>query len=157
MTGAALGAITAIAFGIRFPFLPFAGTMVMAILFAFLPLLVILGLAYKLDYSLSTNTIILAGGSGCGKSAYAEALCARLPKPRFYIAAMRPFGEESIQRIARHRNLRKDKRRAGTRSGHHIRTRAVIYAAAYLILFPALWALLCAAGCVSCWPGKRIQ
>ena len=59
--GASLGAVLAIAFGIRFPGLPFAGTMIMAILFAFLSLLVILGLAYKLDYSLSTNTIILIG------------------------------------------------------------------------------------------------
>ena len=33
----------------------------LAILFAFISLLVILGLAYKLDYSLSTNTIILIG------------------------------------------------------------------------------------------------
>lgn len=60
-SGAALGAVIAIAFGITFPKLPFAGTMVMAILFAFLSLLIILGLAYKLDYSLSTNTIILIG------------------------------------------------------------------------------------------------
>ena len=60
-SGAALGAVIAIAFGISFPFLPLAGTMVMAILFAFLSLLIILGLAYKLDYSLSTNTIILIG------------------------------------------------------------------------------------------------
>lgn len=60
-SGAALGAVTAIAFGISFPFLPFAGTMILAILFAFLSLLIILGLAYKLDYSLSTNTIILIG------------------------------------------------------------------------------------------------
>lgn len=60
-SGAALGAVTAIAFGITFPTLPFAGTMVMAILFAFLSLLIILGLTYKLDYSLSTNTIILIG------------------------------------------------------------------------------------------------
>ena len=60
-SGAALGAVIAIAFGISFPALPFAGTTVMAILFAFLSLLTILGLAYKLDYSLSTNTIILLG------------------------------------------------------------------------------------------------
>lgn len=60
-SGAALGAVVAIAFGLRFPFLPFAGTVVMAILFAFLSLLIILALAYKLDYSLSTNTIILIG------------------------------------------------------------------------------------------------
>ncbi|MEI3424908.1 MAG: iron chelate uptake ABC transporter family permease subunit [Christensenellales bacterium] len=39
----------------------FAGTMVMAILFAFISLLIILGLAYRLDFSLSTNTIILIG------------------------------------------------------------------------------------------------
>ena len=60
-SGASLGAVLAIAFGITFPSLPFAGTMVMAILFAFLSLLIILGLSYKLDYSLSTNTIILIG------------------------------------------------------------------------------------------------
>lgn len=60
-SGAALGAVIAIAFGITFPALPFAGTMVMAILFAFLSLLIILGLTYRLDYSLSTNTIILIG------------------------------------------------------------------------------------------------
>lgn len=60
-SGASLGAVIAIAFGITLPGLPFAGTMVLAILFAFLSLLVILGLSYKLDYSLSTNTIILIG------------------------------------------------------------------------------------------------
>ena len=60
-SGAALGAVIAIAFGISFPGIPFAGTMIMAILFAFLSLMIILSLAYKLDYSLSTNTIILIG------------------------------------------------------------------------------------------------
>ena len=60
-SGAALGAVIAIAFGITFPAIPFAGTMIMAILFAFLSLMIILSLAYKLDYSLSTNTIILIG------------------------------------------------------------------------------------------------
>ena len=60
-SGASLGAVLAIALGVTIPGLPFSGTMVMAILFAFLSLLVILGLAYKLDYSLSTNTIILIG------------------------------------------------------------------------------------------------
>ncbi len=60
-SGAALGAVVAIAFGIRFPLVPFAGTMVLAILFAFLSLMIILALAYRLDCSLSTNTIILVG------------------------------------------------------------------------------------------------
>ncbi len=60
-SGASLGAVIAIAFGITLPSLPLAGTMVMAILFAFLSLIIILTLAYKLDYSLSTHTIILIG------------------------------------------------------------------------------------------------
>lgn len=60
-TGASLGAAVAIVFGITLPSLPFAGTMVMAILFAFLSLIIVLSLAYRLDYSLSTGTIILLG------------------------------------------------------------------------------------------------
>ena len=60
-SGASLGAVLAIAFGVSFPGLPFGGTVVLAVIFAFLSLLIILGLAYKLDYSLSTNTIILIG------------------------------------------------------------------------------------------------
>ena len=60
-SGASLGAVLAIALGITFPGLPFAGTMIMAILFALLSLLLILGIAYRLDCTLSTNTIILIG------------------------------------------------------------------------------------------------
>ena len=60
-SGASLGAALAIAFGVSFPSLPFAGTTVFAVVFAFLSLTVILALSYKLDFSLSTNTIILIG------------------------------------------------------------------------------------------------
>lgn len=60
-SGASLGAVLSIAFGITIPAISFLGTMMMAMLFAFLSLIVILSLAYKLDYSLSTNTIILIG------------------------------------------------------------------------------------------------
>jgi len=60
-SGASLGAVIAIAFGITIPGIPFAGTMVLAIAFAFLSLLIILSLAQKIDYSMSTNTIILIG------------------------------------------------------------------------------------------------
>ena len=60
-SGASLGAVIAIAFGITIPRISFFGTMGMAMLFAFLSLVLILSLAYKLDYSLSTNTIILIG------------------------------------------------------------------------------------------------
>ena len=57
-SGAALGAALSIAFGVSLGGL---GTMGMAMLFSFLSLLLILALSYKLDYSLSTNTIILIG------------------------------------------------------------------------------------------------
>lgn len=60
-SGASLGAIIAIAFGIQIPGIAGGGTMFTAMLFAFLSLLCILGLAYSLDYSLATNTIILIG------------------------------------------------------------------------------------------------
>ncbi|MDR1422321.1 MAG: iron ABC transporter permease [Coriobacteriales bacterium] len=59
--GASLGAVIAISFGITISVLPVAGTTVMAALFAFLSLLIILALAYRLDRSLSTDTIILIG------------------------------------------------------------------------------------------------
>ena len=60
-SGASLGAVLAIAFSVTLPALPFSGTVVLAVLFAFLSLLSILSLAYRLDKSLSTNTIILIG------------------------------------------------------------------------------------------------
>lgn len=60
-SGASIGAILAIAFGVTIPGFEGGGPMLMAIVFAFLALIIILGLAYRLDYSLSTNTIILIG------------------------------------------------------------------------------------------------
>lgn len=53
--------------------------------------------------------ILLTGGSGCGKSSYAETLCGKLPGPRYYIAAMRPYGEESLRKIEKHRRMREGK------------------------------------------------
>ncbi len=60
-SGASLGAVLAIAVGFSIPGLPGMGTALAGILFAFLSLMCILALAHKLDYSLSTNTIILIG------------------------------------------------------------------------------------------------
>ncbi len=60
-SGAALGAVIAIAIGLYIPNSPVTATMLMAMLFAFLSMLFILSLSYKMDYSLSTNTIILIG------------------------------------------------------------------------------------------------
>jgi iron complex transport system permease protein len=59
--GASLGAVLAMAFGVVIPGIPFAGSVVMSMLFAFVSLVIVLTLAYKLDYSLATNTIILLG------------------------------------------------------------------------------------------------
>ena len=53
--------------------------------------------------------ILLTGGAGCGKSAYAEEICMRAPGPRWYLAAMRPWGEEGRARVERHRRLRAGK------------------------------------------------
>lgn len=53
--------------------------------------------------------ILLTGGSANGKSTYAETLAVQLGAPLYYIAAMMPYGEESLQRIARHRVMRAKK------------------------------------------------
>jgi len=53
--------------------------------------------------------ILLTGGSACGKSHYAEKLCLMFNEPRYYVATMRPYGEESLQRISRHRIMRRGK------------------------------------------------
>ena len=53
--------------------------------------------------------ILLTGGSACGKSAYAEELCCRSPLPRYYLAAMKPYGREGGRKIKRHRALRAGK------------------------------------------------
>ena len=60
-SGASLGAVIAIAFDITLPGLPFTGAMVLAMAAAFGSMLIILSLAWRLDRSLSTNTIILIG------------------------------------------------------------------------------------------------
>ena len=60
-SGASLGAAISIAFGASIPWLSGFGTTVLAMVFSFLSLLLILSLAQKIDHSLSTNTIILLG------------------------------------------------------------------------------------------------
>ena len=53
--------------------------------------------------------ILLTGGSACGKSTYGEELAVHGPKPLYYLAAMQPYDEECLRKIARHRALRRDK------------------------------------------------
>ena len=54
---------------------------------------------------------LVTGGSGSGKSAYAEDVLTGFGScERIYIATMFPFDEESHQRIARHRQMRAEKK-----------------------------------------------
>lgn len=60
-SGASLGAVLAIAFSTSSSFVSNLGVGAMSILFAFLSMFMILGLANTIDHSMSTNTIILIG------------------------------------------------------------------------------------------------
>lgn len=54
--------------------------------------------------------ILVTGGSGSGKSAFAEDQVVSLGEAeRVYIATMFPFDEESKKRVQRHRNMRSGK------------------------------------------------
>ena len=54
--------------------------------------------------------VTVTGGSGSGKSAFAEEQILKFPeKNRLYIATMVCFDEESRQRVKRHRKMRKEK------------------------------------------------
>lgn len=56
-------------------------------------------------------TTLMIGGSGSGKSAYAEAYLSALSgdKKKYYLAAMQAYDEEGRARIERHRNMRAGK------------------------------------------------
>lgn len=47
--------------------------------------------------------ILLTGGSGSGKSTYAERLARAFPAPRYYVATMKPYDDECLLKIRRHR------------------------------------------------------
>ncbi len=56
--------------------------------------------------------IVITGGSGSGKSAYAESYITKLRKQKercFYIATMQPYGEEGKMRVEKHRAQRAGK------------------------------------------------
>ena len=57
---------------------------------------------------------LVTGGSGSGKSEYAEQLIMEFGekepwRKRYYLATMMPFGEETKQKIERHRKMREGK------------------------------------------------
>ena len=59
--------------------------------------------------------VTVTGGSGSGKSEFAENLMTELLNKTsennklFYIATMKPYGEEAAKRIQRHQKLREGK------------------------------------------------
>ena len=51
--------------------------------------------------------VLVTGGSGCGKSAFAERLIKNLPEEkRVYAATMQVYDGESVRRVERHRAQR---------------------------------------------------
>lgn len=53
--------------------------------------------------------VLITGGSGSGKSEYAENLAMSLGEQRVYLATMMVYGEEGHKRVARHRKMREHK------------------------------------------------
>lgn len=57
--------------------------------------------------------ILIIGGSGSGKSAYAEKRLCELKKIKkltpYYLATMQPFGKEGAERVEKHRKMREGK------------------------------------------------
>jgi adenosylcobinamide kinase/adenosylcobinamide-phosphate guanylyltransferase len=54
------------------------------------------------------NIVLITGGGRSGKSTYAQRLAERLPGPRVYIATAAPLDGELEDRIAKHRESRRD-------------------------------------------------
>ena len=52
---------------------------------------------------------LVIGGSGSGKSAYAESLLEDYAGTKYYLATMQVFDEEGRQKVQRHRKLREGK------------------------------------------------
>lgn len=54
-------------------------------------------------------TVLVTGGSKCGKSHFAEKLFRDFSGEKIYIATMQPYGEEAFAAIERHRKMRSGK------------------------------------------------
>ena len=64
---------------------------------------------------------MVIGGSGSGKSEFAETICMELPaEKKCYIATMQAFDEESRARIAKHRKARSGKGFETIEQGTHL-------------------------------------
>jgi adenosylcobinamide kinase/adenosylcobinamide-phosphate guanylyltransferase len=54
------------------------------------------------------RTLVIGGGAS-GKSEYAEELFSSLTGKKFYVATMMPYGKDSLSRIEKHRQARRDR------------------------------------------------
>lgn len=55
-------------------------------------------------------TVLVIGGSGSGKSSFAEDVLEKFPdRDKYYIATMQIYDEEGEKKVERHRNIRKEK------------------------------------------------
>lgn len=54
--------------------------------------------------------ILIIGGSASGKSEFAENLAVKLGDKKLYIATMKPYDEECLKRIEKHKIMRFDKK-----------------------------------------------
>lgn len=53
--------------------------------------------------------MLILGGSGCGKSSFAEKQIVSMGGELYYLATMQVYGKEGEEKVKRHRLLRKDK------------------------------------------------
>ena len=53
--------------------------------------------------------VFISGGSGCGKSAFAESVAQKLGGELVYVATMPIYGEEDLKKVERHHKLRAGK------------------------------------------------
>lgn len=64
----------------------------------------------RTDYIEKSRIILITGGSGSGKSAFAEKVVLEQPaENRYYLATMQVYGAEGRERVMRHRQMRQGK------------------------------------------------
>ena len=64
----------------------------------------------RTDFTGKSHIVLITGGSGSGKSAFAENLVLKQPaENRYYLATMQVYGSEGRERVMRHRQLRHGK------------------------------------------------
>ena len=95
--------------------------------------------------------VLVIGGSGSGKSEFAETICMELPaEEKCYIATMQAFDDESRARIAKHRKARSGKGFETIEQGTHLE--AVCLPGGCTALLECMSNLVANAGCII-WPG----